>query len=155
MIESLCSGDDVRTVSTTAGVRSSSSEAMNEAEREKQLIQRSRRWQESVNWIYFAVTAPGMKRKGNESQLIKHLLWFNESRHLFLLLFTGLCEFLNCNQKGKLLQETYGILYKCTIHFVSFQTELDLKKLLITVFIEHFNSHWKMGIHSFMLPLLL
>lgn len=100
----------------------------------------------SLNWSYFSVTAPGMKRKGNErSQLIKHLLWFNESGHLFLLLFTGLCEFINCNQKGKLRQETFGILYKN----VSFQTELDLEKPLITVLTEYFKSHWKMGIHSF------
>lgn len=66
------------------------------------------------------------------------------------LVFTGLREFISCNLKGHLYQATYGILYKG----VSFQAELDLERLLLTVFIEYFNPHWNMG-HHFSLSLLL
>lgn len=49
------------------------SEAMNEAGWELELIQRSRGRQKSVNLIYFAVTASGMKGKGSEMIQLKNI----------------------------------------------------------------------------------
>lgn len=124
-LKSLCSEDDVRIVLIPAGVQDviiRSNEWALEGLRTDPKIQRKI---EACELNLFSYNYIWHEKKGQwEDPVKKHFPWLTECRHLFLLLFTGLCEFIKCNMKGKLRQATYGILYKA----VSFQAELDLNK---------------------------